>query len=82
MLAIIDILTGYRVYIQLHYKHFTDLISQSGSLVKMSNLEIMFNREARKLNNKAKYISYHERLLDLVQVRSDLVKQLRLKHEK
>jgi hypothetical protein len=48
----------------------------------MSNLEIMFNREARKLNKKAKYISYHEKLLDLVQVRSDLVKHLQPKHEK
>ncbi|MHA2031644.1 MAG: hypothetical protein ACW99Q_19880 [Candidatus Kariarchaeaceae archaeon] len=48
----------------------------------MSTLEIMFNREARKLNIKAKETLYHERLLDLVQVRSDLVKNLRKKQEK
>jgi hypothetical protein len=57
------------------------LFSITGSLMKMSKLEIMFNREQRK-ENKEKKPSYKEGLLDLIQIRSNLVKHLRNVEEK
>jgi hypothetical protein len=47
----------------------------------MSKLEIMFNREQRSDNNEKKN-SYRERLFDLMQIRSRLVKHLRITEDK